>query len=59
MVFLTITQYRPLISYCFMKCEVSQTNDVEKKPGSLRISRFNDITHETVVMPATDFDILK
>ena len=28
-----ITIYKPLISYCFIKYEVSQTNGVEKKPG--------------------------
>ena len=43
-------------SDCFMKCEVSQTDDV-KKNGNLRISRFYDITQETV--PATDFGILR
>jgi len=32
-----------------MKCEVFQTNYVEKTHGNLRISRFDDITHETVV----------
>jgi len=37
-----------------MKCEVSQTNDVDN-PGNSSISRFYDITHETV----TDFDILR
>jgi len=40
-----------------MKCEVSQTNDVENSPGKLRISRFYDITHEPVVTPATYFGI--
>jgi len=41
-----------------MKCEVSQTNDVENLPGNLRISTFYDITHEAVIMPTTDFSIL-
>ena len=27
-----VTIYKPLFPYCFMKCEVSQTNDVNK-PG--------------------------
>jgi len=39
-----------------MKCEVTQTTDV--KNGNLRISRFYDITHETVFTPATYFGIL-
>ena len=38
-------------------CGVPKTNDVKK--GNLRISRCYDITHETVVTPATDFDILR
>ena len=41
-----------------MNCEVSQTNDV-KTPGILHISRFYEVTHEIVVMPATDFGILR
>ena len=44
-------------SYCLMKCEYSWTNDVKR--GKLFISRFYDITHETVVTPATYFGILR
>ena len=40
----------------FSYCEVSQTDDVEKL-GIFRISRCYDITHETVVTPATDIGI--
>ena len=53
-----INIYKPPFSYCFMKCEVSQTNYVEKKAWNFRFSRFYDIKHETVVTPTTDFGIL-
>ena len=33
MVFFLISIYKPLISYCFMKCEVSKTNDVKQNAG--------------------------
>ena len=49
-----------LFSNCFMKCEVSETNYIYKKNNlNLRISRCYDNTHETVVTPATGFDILR
>ena len=37
--FFLITIYYPLISYCFMKCEIYQTNDVKKR----EFSRYNII----------------
>jgi len=40
-----------------MKCEFFP-NKCGNKPWKLHISRFDDITHETVVTIATDFGIL-
>ena len=37
--------YKPLISYCFMTCEVFPNKSCEKN-GNLRISRCYDITYE-------------
>ena len=50
--------YKHLFSNCFWNVRFPKQM-MWKNTGNLRISRFYDITHETVVTPSTDFGILR